>query len=777
MEKKRTKAKFSLKSVSKFIIEKRAIIFLLFAVLIVYCILSLGKVKLNEDVVALLPEYTVTRRAINVMNEEFANFATANVMVSNITYEKADELRKQIEQIDNVTMVAFDDTSEHFASSSALFSVTFSGEAMEEKTQKALDEIKEALDGYEVSISTAIGEDIAKQLAGEMGTVMILAAVVIIGVMIFTSKSYFEVIIMLIVFAVAALLNMGTNYWFGEISTITNSVAVILQLALAIDYAIIFCHRFQDEYEKQGNVKSALVDSLSYSIIEISSSSLTTISGLIALTLMQFRLGYDLGMVLVKGIFCSILTVFLLMPGLIMIFHKPLLKMRHKNFVPNITGWGRLLSKKVPVFLIIFALILPFAIIATNQCDYSFSPQCIDRVKLSEQDKINERITDTFDETNMVVVIVPKGDYVKEKMVLDEISALPEVKTAMGLANIEIDDGKTLTDPFTARQFSELIGIDIEPAKILYAMYGLEHKQYQPIMEPVMGNNETYAVPLIDIVEFLFEAVDNGAVTLNADQMEMLEGMRGMLTDALNQLRGPEHVRMITSASVPIEGDESYALVQRMEDIAAEHYGRENVYVVGDITSARDMEMSFTEDVKLVSWMTILFVFLVIFFTFRSFGAAVLLILVIQGSIWINFAFPYLTGKNLAFISYLIVSAIQMGATIDYAIVMYNRFQIHKAQMPPRDAMAVAVNESFPTIITSGTIMSAAGFIITAFTTNVYIGSLGMALGRGALISMILVMTVLPQILILGNKFMEKTTVNFKKLFGKEGADNGKKAE
>lgn len=168
--------------------------------------------------------------------------------------------------------------------------------------------------------------------------------------LLFTSKSYFEVIILFIVFAVAAVLNMGTNYWLREISSVTNSIAIILQLALAIDYAIIFCHRFQDEYDRQRNVKSALTDSLAYSIIEISSSSLTTISGLVALMLMQFRLGYDLGLVLTKGIICSMLTVFLLMPGLIMLFHKALLKTRHKNLVPNITGWGRLLSKKFPCF-------------------------------------------------------------------------------------------------------------------------------------------------------------------------------------------------------------------------------------------------------------------------------------------------------------------------------------------------------------------------------------------------------------------------------------------
>ena len=341
-----------MRKIAKFIVEKHIIIMLLFVVLVIYSALSISKVRVNEDITALLPPKTATRRGLTVMENEFTAFASANVMVSNITYEKAAELAENLREIENVATVSFDDSSEHYASSSALFTVAFSAESEDERAIDALEQIKDSLSDYEVSVSTTVGQDYVKQIAGEITQVLILALIVIAAVLLFTSKSYFEVIILFIVFAVAAVLNMGTNYWLREISSVTNSIAIILQLALAIDYAIIFCHRFQDEYDRQRNVKSALTDSLAYSIIEISSSSLTTISGLVALMLMQFRLGYDLGLVLTKGIICSMLTVFLLMPGLIMLFHKALLKTRHKNLVPNITGWGRLLSKKVPVFLI-----------------------------------------------------------------------------------------------------------------------------------------------------------------------------------------------------------------------------------------------------------------------------------------------------------------------------------------------------------------------------------------------------------------------------------------
>ncbi len=752
-----------MKKISKFIVEKRVFVFLLFGVAIIYSVLSMNKVKVNNDITALLPSDTVTRRGLVIMEKEFTTFATANVMVSNITYDQAEKLRENLEKIKYVSSVDFDDTAEHYTSSAALFSVTFSGEKTEKNVLQAMETVKKELEGYEVSISTDVGQDYTAQLASEMGGILVLAVIVIIGVMLFTSKSYFEVVIMLIVFAVAGILNMGTNYWFGEISSITNSIAIILQLALAIDYAIIFCHRFQDEYQKQNKVKPALIDSLAYSIIEISSSSLTTISGLIALTLMQFRLGYDLGTVLTKGILCSLITVFLLMPGLIMVFHKPLLKTRHKNLVPDISGWGRILSKHKPVFLYAFIVIIPFAIFFSMKCDYAFSEDATDRIKLSEQDKIDQKIHNTFEETNAIALIVPKGDYVKEKILLDEIGVLDGIKTATGLANVEVEDGKTLTDLFTARKFSELIGVDIETAKALYALYGLDHQQF----EPILGNSDTYTIPLIDVMEFLFKTVDQGIANLDKSQSEMIDELRVKLTDATKQLRGEKYVRMVFNATVPIEGEESYALVEKIDQMAKEQYG-DNVLVVGDITSARDLEESFMTDNNMVSLLTALFVFLVLLFTFRSFGASILLILVIQGSIWINFSFPFLTSTNVSFVTYLIVSAIQMGATIDYAIVLYNRFQIQKQTRSPKEAMAIAVGESFPTILTSGTIMTAAGFIIAGMTTDVYVGSIGYTLGRGSLISIILVLTVLPQILLVGNKFMEKTVIDFKKLMGGE---------
>ena len=581
-----------------------------------------------------------------------------------------------------------------------------------------------------------------------------LAAVVIMAVLLFTSRSYFEVVIFLIVFSVAALLNMGTNFWLGEISSITNSIAVILQLALAIDYAIIFSHRYQDEIDCFPTEREALIEALSKSIVEISSSSLTTISGLVALMLMQFRLGYDLGLVLSKGILCSLITVFLLMPGLIASFFRPLRRTTHKSHVPDITGWGRFLMKTRFGFVAVFVIILPLAIWCSSRTEYAFNDAGIDELKYSESRAAARKITGTFANDTTIAVLVPSGNYEAEKQFLRDAAELGNVKTVTGLANIEIEDGKVLTDSYTPRMFSMLLNIDFEEAEMLYAAYGVENGQYQPIF----GNAETYSVPLIDMFLFLFEKIDQGIVTLDADSQETLDSLRGELERGEAQLRGENWDRMVITADVPIEGDESVALVNALRSLADGRYGEGACLVIGDVTSAKELADTFNGDSLLINLLTIAFVFIILIFTFRSVVGAALLVFVIQGSIWINFTFPYLTHTRASFVTNMIVSAIQMGATIDYAIVIMSRYLDLKKLHTPQEAMARAVNESFPTVMTSGTIMTVAGILIAYRVSDVYIGHIGLAVGRGALISVILVLSVLPQLIVLLDKVIEKTT-------------------
>lgn len=752
MQEKRTESPMT--KVARFIVDKRKAFYLVFIAAFVFCAASINKVQVNNDITSYLPAQTETRRGLTIMDEEFITLGSANVMVSNVTYQTALDLSHKLEDIEGVSEVAFDGTEEHYKNSSALFTISFDGEETDPATVEAMNEVLSALEGYDVYSSTQIGRDESATLQQEMTVILAIAAVVIVVVLLFTSKSYMEVPVYLIVFVVAAVLNMGTNFIFGTISFITNSIAVVLQLALAIDYAIIFCHRYMEERDNGLDPREADIAALSKAIVEISSSSLTTISGLVALMLMQLRIGFDMGIVLSKGIVCSMLCVFLLMPGLLMLFSGPIDRTRHRNLVPKINFWGKAVVRLRYILPPIFLVVVVAGAVLSSHCDYVFDTNDTDFDNKPAWRIADEKVTDTFGQKNTIAVLVPRGDYNKEKHVLEEVSQLPQVTQATGLANIEVEDGRMLTDEMNPRQFSELAGVDIELARLLYQAYGLSVEEYGAIFQ----DPDDYSVPLIDVFEFLLDQKDKGVVSLTGEQADQVDDLQEQLDVGLEQLRGENWSRLVFVADVPTEGDETYALLDEIRSIAQEYYG-DDVILVGNSTNAFDLASSFSGDNMKISILTALFVMVILLFTFKSAGLPILLVLTIQGSIWINFSVPVLTGTNLFFLSYLVVSSIQMGATIDYAIVITNRYLELKTVMERKQAAVEALSQSFPTILTSGTIMAVAGFLIGGISTDATIGSVGQTLGRGTVTSIILVMTVLPQLLMLGDALIERTAI------------------
>lgn len=752
MEQKSTES--AITKLARFIVDKRKAFYLVFIAAVLFSAASISKVQVNNDITSYLPPETETRRGLTIMEEEFITLGSANVMVSNVSYDTARELADQIAAVPGVSQVAFDDTQAHYKDSAALFTLSFDGEETDPATVAAMEQVLQVLDGYDVYPSTQIGRDESASLQKEMTVILAIAAAVIVVVLLFTSKSYMEVPVYLIVFVAAAVLNMGTNFIFGTISFITKSIAVVLQLALAIDYAIIFCHRYMEERDNGLDPREADIAALSKAIVEISSSSLTTISGLVALMLMQLRIGFDMGIVLSKGILCSMLCVFLLMPGLLMLFSGAIDRTRHRDLVPKINFWGKGVVRLRFVLPPIFLVAVVAGAVLSARCDYVFDANDTDFDNKPDWRIADEKVADTFGASNTIAVLVPRGDYEKEGRILERAAQLPQVTQATGLANIEVEEGRMLTDQMTPRQFSELAGVDIELARLLYQAYGLSVEEYGAIFQ----DPDDYAVPLIDVFEFLLEQKDKGVVSLTADQARKVDELQEQLDVGLEQLRGEHWSRLVFIADVPTEGEEAQALLEQLRAIAQDEYG-DDVLLVGNSTNALDLASSFSRDNLKISVLTALFVMVILLFTFKSAGLPILLVLTIQGSIWLNFSVPVLTDTNLFFLSYLVVSSIQMGATIDYAIVITNRYLELKTLMDRKQAVVEALSQSFPTILTSGTIMAVAGFLIGGISTDATIGSVGQTLGRGTVTSIILVMTVLPQLLLLGDALIEHTAI------------------
>lgn len=747
-----------MEKLAAFIVDKRNLIFLLYVFALIFSIVAMDWVNVENDITTYLGEDTETRQGLTVMNDNFTTFGTARIMISNITYAKAEALVDQIEAVDGVDSVEFDGTTDHYKDASALYTVTFDGEDMDDISIHALHQIEDMLSDYDLYVDTSVGVDSSADLAAEMGSILAIAAIIIVLVLTLTSRSYAEVPVLVLTFGAAALLNKGTNFVFGTISFISNSVTVILQLALAIDYAIILCHRFSDEHETK-NVRDACVAALSKAIPEISSSSLTTISGLAALGFMHFGIGIDMAMVLIKAIIFSLLSVFTLMPGLLMLFSRWIDKTKHKNLMPKITAVGKMAVKTRYIIPPVFVAVAAVAAVFANKCPYCYTYTDLTTPKQSTSQIAHQKIKGTFGSSTMVAIVVPSGNYDAEGKILSELEELPNVTKAVGLANQEAMDGYMLTDALTPRQFSELADMDYEVASLLYSAYAVNDSQYGEFVNGLSN----YKVPLYDMFMFVKDEMRKGNVTFSGDTQEKLDDLFDQLDKARIQLQSDRYSRLVAYLDLPEEGDGTFEFLDEAHAIIAKYYSSD-CYVVGNSTSAKDLSSTFGEDNMLISILSALFVILVLLFTFTSAALPVLLIVVIQGSIWLNFSFPYLQDSPLYFLGYLVVNSIQMGANIDYAIVISSHYLDLKKYMKPHDAIVGALNEAFPTIFTSGTILAVAGSLIGVMTTNPVISSIGSCLGRGTIISIVLVFGVLPQILLLGDTLMERTSFEMKTL-------------
>ena len=745
-----------MEKIATFIVDKRNLFFLLYAFALIFSIVATGWVKVENDITTYLPEDTETRQGLTVMNDNFVTYGTARVMVSNVTYETAENICSDLESINGVTSVDFDDTTDHYKSASALFSVTFDGTTTDDISVHALHTIRDMLAGYDTYIDTEVGVDTSADLQSEMSVILVLAAIVIVLVLTLTSRSYAEVPVLIMTFGAAALLNMGTNFLCGTISFISNSVTVILQLALAIDYAIILCHRFSDEHETK-DTREACIAALSKAIPEISSSSLTTISGLGALAFMHFGIGRDMATVLIKAILFSLLSVFTLMPGLLMVFSKKIDATRHKNLIPKITFLGKFDVATRFIVPPIFAVVVVVTAVLANKCPYCYSYTDLVTAKQSESQIAHQKIKNTFGVNNMVAVIVPTGDYDSERQLLKDLDSCAEVKSTQGLANIDAMDGYKLADALTPRQMSELAGLDYEVAEALYAAYAVDQNEYGKLISG-LGD---YKVPLFDMFMFLQREMKDGNITLDGDIQETLDDLFEQLNKAQLQLQSDKYSRLVVYLNLPEESDETMDFLDTMHALIAKYYSSDT-YIVGNSTNVKDLSSSFGEDNMLISVLSALFVVIILLFTFKSAGLPVLLIVVIQGSIWINFSVPTIQHESLYFLGYLIVNSIQMGANIDYAIVISSHYSDLKKEMRTKEAIIAALNEAFPTIFTSGTILAVAGALIGVMTTNPVIAAIGTCLGRGTVISIVLVMAVLPQILLIGDTIVERTSFDVK---------------
>ena len=669
------------------VVNHRKLVIAVYAVLFIICAVCKTQISVDYDMNDYLPESSASTVALNLMDKEFdGDVPNARVMVKDVTIPEALEYKEKISNVEGVTDVTWlddavsvdvpletqdtDTIENYYKGGNALFSVTIE----KEKRVDAVSNIRKIIGDDNAMTGSAVSTAAATtSTVSEIGKISVIAVLFVILVLILTTDSWFEPVVVMIGLGVALIINAGSNLIFGEISFVTNAAGMILQLAVSMDYSVFLIHRFTECRKQNSDPKEAMVDALTMSTSSILSSGLTTVIGFLALCLMRFLIGPDLGRALAKGIAISLITVFTFMPCLILSTYKWLDKLEHRPFVPSFNGFGRVVQKVTVPVLIIFVLAIVPSFLASNANSFYYGASHIFNEK-TQTGADTAQIEDIFGKSDTYVLMLPKDDKVQQKALSDALHEIPQVTGIIS--------------------YVDTVGMEIPESYL---------------------DEETYS-----------------------------------------KLCSDRYTRMILSVEADYEGDETFDLVETIRDTAEEYYPGE-WYLAGEGVSTYDLMDTVTQDMMKVNLMAIGAVFLVLLLTMRSIVLPVILVLAIETAIWINLSIPYFSGQPLFYIAYLIISSIQLGATVDYAILLTERYKEYRETCGKKEAVSNTLSAVTVSILTSGSVLTVVGFLLGYISSHGLLSQLGFLIGKGTVCSLIIVLFALPGMLYLFDRtFIKK---------------------
>ena len=758
MEKLMLKASGSLNKFSAGIVKGRWICFGVFIALTIACVCLIPQIKVEYDLTTQMPQDSYTSEALDVLKREFDDKGMAYVCVVNIDSTEAKDIANELKGLEGVANVTYVEQM-NFKNGKALYTVNLKDY---DSTAECFDTIERIIDHLDntsresyLTGQSAYSYFTKAETEESILKIGVVIVALILVMLIFTSKTYFEILLMLIVFAVAVAINMGTNVLFDGISYISNLVSLVLQLALSLDYMVVLLHRYMEERQSY-DAKEATARALSKGIVEICSSALTTIAGLGSLLLMTMPIGVEIGLSLGKSIVASLLTVVFFMPALLVLLDKPLMKSKHRPFVPSIKRPAKAILKARWVIVPLFVVIVVLSCVGQLQNVYGFNYNGGSMILDAKA-----QIEPEFGTLNSLVVVVPKGNAEKERELANYISSFTDnVDSVNALSTIALADGIYLTDEIGKDDMQGLMET-IAGGQDLGLFGALAGGMFDGYLNANGITDQNAKVRIIDLLEYIVEeygellkaALAEYGDTLKPDLAEYGE-LLDSLTFAKANLESENYSRLTFNVTSGIEGEATFKFIDEILAHIPDYY--EEFYITGESIACYDMESNFDEDNMLVCVCSLFFVLIILFFTFKNILLPLVLILAIQGGIWINFVFPFLLGNPVMFIGYLIITAVQMGATIDYAIVLTNRYRTTRHKFLNRfDAMADAQNATFPTVLTSGLILTGTGFALSLLASGT-VAAMGSLLGIGTLVSLLIVIFVLPSLLLVTEKAVDK---------------------
>ena len=668
------------------IVNSRKRIIVIFLILFAGCLLCKQMVAVDYDMYDYLPPESASTQALEIMNQEYSGgIPNARVMLENVSVPEVLEYKEKLHGVKSVRDVTWlddvasvtvpletldqDTVETYYKDGNALLSLTIE----EDQRKEAVDAIRKiirpdnAMSGSAVTTAYATASTVE-----EVSKITVIAIAFVLLVLILTTTSFAEPFIVLAGLGIAIILNGGTNLIFGEISFVTNAAGSILQLAVSLDYSVFLLHRFAECRKEYSNPEEAMVQALTRSTTSILSSGLTTVIGFLALCLMRFQIGPDLGLALAKGVAISLITVFVFMPALILTTYKLIDQTQHRPFMPSFKGFGRFVSHIMMPLVIVFAILIVPGYLASNANSFYYGASHLFGTQ-TQVGADTAKIEDIFGKQDTYVLLIPKDSTATESELFDELHKIPQVKSILS--------------------YVDTVGTVIP-------------EQY----------------------------LDSGT---------------------LSELNSKHYTRMVMTMDAEYEGEETFSLVEKVRNTAEKYYPGQ-WYLAGEGVSTYDLMDTITADTVKVNLVAIGAVFLVLLITMKSLILPLILVLSIETAIWINLSIPYFADQSIFYIAYLIISSVQLGATVDYAILFTDRYKEMRQTHSKKESVIQTVSAVSISILTSGSVLTVVGFLLGIFSTHGLLSQLGYFLGKGTLCSLVIVLFVLPGLLYLFDKLIIK---------------------
>ena len=684
---------------SKAVVKHRILILIVVLVLMIPSVLGMVGTRINYDMLDYLPEDMETVIGQNELLEDFGKGAFSFIIVEDMPAKDVAALKEKIEQVDHVETVLWYDSiadlsipmellpdkiyNEFNTENATMMAVFFDTSTSSDITMDAIREIRQ-IAGKQCFVSgmSALVTDLKDLCENEEPIYVGIAVLLACVAMLVFLDSWLVPFVFLASIGMMILLNLGTNYFMGEISYITKALSAVLQLAVTMDYSIFLWHSYNEQRTRCDDNKAAMAVAIKETLASVVGSSITTVAGFIALCFMSFTMGRDLGIVMAKGVLLGVLGCVTVLPALILVLDKPLQKTKHKSLIPNMGGFAKGVVRIFPVFIVIFALLIPpayYGYSKTNDEVYYDMGQCLPEDM--EYVIANSKLSEDFDIASTHMLLVDANLPAKSvRSMMKEMEQVDGVKYVLGL-------------------------------------------------ESVIGSR----IP----EEILPESITS---ILKNDKWELLliNSEYKVASDAVND--------QISDLNIILKKyDESGMLI-------------------GEAPCMKDMIETTSHDFQVVNAISILAIFIIIALVEKSLSLPFILISVIEVAIFINLGLPHYLGQSLPFIAPICISTIQLGATVDYAILMTTRYKAERIRgNGKKDAVWTALSTSIPSIIVSGMGLFAATFGVAIYSDIDIIGSMCMLMARGAIVSMLAVIFILPALLLLCDKIICATTWGMRK--------------